>query len=412
MLQILVLFLALPAYAATLPESFQAALKRSESLTSQEKLALIADERHSQARGAILPNLSANGSYTIQDRPADPLAEAFFPRTQPEAKLTLRQPLFRGLREFAALRQFRSLGQAERHAHERARWLLYQDVSRSYHAVLAAEENLRNTEAQLKLYDERIGDLNGRVRQGTSGQTDLLSLQASRAGVQSQLLAARASRVAEREGFAFLTGLDPDTALAPIEPEPRKPEPLAAYLQGVEGRPDLLERAERVKAADAQVSIAQGAHAPSVDLLANYYFVRQSDVYRGIDWDVMASVSLPLFSGGAIAAQAREARLERERADLELVRARRQAQQEVRALHAEYLAGTEAIAALHDGLRTAERNYQLLRRDFSRGLTRNLDVLQALITAHEVRRELLRTRYAAEDRWVQLNLAAGRRPQP
>ena len=396
--------------ATTLDEAFQSALKQSETFASQGKLVEEAEARYSQARGSILPNLSASASYTVQDRPTDALAEAFFPRTQPEVKLTLRQPIFRGLREFAALRQFSHFGEAERHAREQATLLLYNDVARSYHAVLAAEEDLKNITKQLTLYDDRIGELNLRVRAGTSSESDSLALRASRGTVRSQLEISQAVVKATREAFAFVTGLARETELASLPREQPKAKAVEEYLETIEKRPDVLAMVERTQAAGEQVNIAKGAHLPTVDLLGNYYFKRQSEVYQGIDWDIQLAASLPLYSGGTITAQAKESLLQRERAELDLARLRRQAQQQVRTLHSDYLAGLGSIMALEQSLQLAEKNYVNLKSEFRRGLTRNLDVLQALITSHEVRRSLVRARFAARDTWVQLNTAAGSKP--
>lgn len=409
------LFVALAATsnaegATNLKESYQAALKRSETLASQEKLVEIAETRYSQAWGSILPNLTANASYMIQDQPSNVLAQSFFPRTQPEAKLTVRQPIFRGLREFAALRQQRQLSESEKHTHEHATLLLYNDVAQMYHAVLAAEENLKNNQVQLKLYDEQIGELGRRVRAGTSNETDLLTLQSSRANVRSQFETARAGVMAARESYAFVTGFARGTELASIELKQPKPQPVMEYLETLEERPDLRGMAVRAQAAHEQVDIVKSAHFPTVDLLGNYYFIRQSDVYQGINWDVQAVVSIPILSGGLTTAQVRESALQSEREELELTRLRRRAEQQVRTLHSDYVAGLDSIVSLEQSLQLADKNYQLLRRDFRRGLTRNLDVLQALIASHETRQALLRARFATRDTWVQLNTAAGNRP--
>lgn len=403
---------AASAKAATnLEESFQSALNRSETLASQEKQVEIAEARYAQARGSILPKLGAYASYTVQDRPADQLAQAFFPRTQPEVKLTLRQPIFQGFREFAALRQYSHLSEGEKRAHDQATLLLYSDVAQSYHAVLVAEGNLKNIEDQLKLYDDRISELVGRVRAGTSSQTDLLTLQSARAAMRAQLDATQAGLVAARESFTLLTGLSRDVELASVSHKHPKPEPVESYLAKIEERPDVQSITQRTEAADALVTWSKGAHWPSIDLFANYYFKRQSEVYNGINWDVQAAVSLPIFSGGVILAQVRESTLERERAELDLSLARRQAESSIRSLHREYLAALSTITALEQSLELAEKNYQLLKRDYRRGLTRNLDVLQALISSHETRRTLLRARYAALDTWVRLSVAAGMRPE-
>lgn len=396
--------------SVTLEDSYLAALKRSETLSSQEKLVLITGERYDQAKGNILPNLSGRASYVIQDRPNDPLAESFFPREQPEVKLTLRQPVFRGLRELAALRQFKSLSRAEKHGYDWAAALLYNDVTQTFHAVLIDEQDIKNLKAQIDLYDERIKELAQRVRAGTSSQTDLITLRASRATVQSQLEAAQASLAAARAAFAFVTGLSRDTELAYTASTPPVPRPIDEYLKGIEKRPDMLDIQERTEAADAAVSIAKGAHLPTIDVSGNYYFKRQSEVYNGINWDVMAELAVPIFAGGVIAAQVSEASLQRERVELEKSRMLRQAEQEVRTLYDDYSASLRAIAALEESLQLSEKNYQLLMKEYRRGLTRNLDVLQALIAAQVARRALLRARFDARTSWVKLQTAAGIAP--
>lgn len=396
--------------ALTFKDSYEAALKHSETLASQEKLIDIAEARHRQATANILPSITGNASYIIQAIPSDPLAASFFPRTQPEVKLSLTQPLFRGLRELAALRQIEHQGESEKHEYAQATLNLCNDVAQAYYSVLAAEENVRNIKDQLTLYDERIGELVQRARAGTSQPTDLMTLRSSRAAVLSQLESSQASVASSRELFAFVTGLARDAELSSPNSTAPEAQPVTKYLSGIIERPDILAAQERLAAAEERIGVAKGGRLPSVSLLGNYYFVRQSDIYRGMNWDVQGSFSVPIFAGGAIEAQVRESVLARERAELELGRLRRQAEQQLRTLHGDYVAGLASISALEQSQQLAEKNYQLLRRDYSRGLTRNLDVLQALISAYEARRSLVRARLEARNSWVRLNTAAGKRP--
>jgi outer membrane protein len=396
--------------ATTLQESFQAALKRSETLADREKLIELSENQYSQTWRSILPNLSANGSYLIQDRPTNVLAESFFPVTQPELKLTVRQPLFRGLREFFALQQLEHQTQANKFEYESTSLLLYNDVAQTYHATLAAEENLKNIYAQLKIYDDRIVELTRRVQAGTSSETDLITFQSSRANLISQLETSKATVTTARESYAFVTGLPRDSSLAPVEQIRLQPEPLEKYLSLIEKRPDVLKLVERVDATQQQVKVSKGSYLPTIDIIGNYYFKRQSDVYDGINWDVQALFTVPLFTGGVISAQVRESAIQRERASLELSRLRRQAEQQIRTLYYEYLTDLDSIRALEQSLALSEKNYLFLKRDYQKGLTRNLDVLQALISSHEVRRSLLRLRFEARNTWAQLNTAVGRKP--
>lgn len=401
--------LSLPLHGAplTLEGAYRAALKRSESLTSQEKQVLLADERYKQVRAGVLPQLVAQGSYLIQDEPSDPLAKSFFPQTQPEAKLTLRQPIFRGLREFAALGQLSSLKRAEKHAWDWAANLLYKDMAQSYHGVLAAEQDLKNLQDQLQIYDERISELRGRVRAGTSNITDQLTLQSSRASVRSQTDLAGGSLTAQRERFAFLTGLPMNTELAPVTSKPPKPDSIERLLEKLEERPDFLDAKEKVRAADSTISLSKGAHFPTIDVEANYYFKRPA-INDGMDWDVMAVLKIPIFTGGETTSQVRSANLEKERTELEVNRLKRQAEQEVRTLHSNYVAALSSIEALTEGLEISEKNYQLLKRDYTRGLARILDVQQALTASLEIRRSLANAGFAAHNTWIELQIASGK----
>src|SRR5947207_9367776 len=98
------------AAALTLDEYFAAALQRSEIVANQIELIRQAEERYNQARSGVLPTVNAVASRFWQDPVAagtsstSPVANR-----QSLAALTLSQPVFRGFREFAGLRQTQAL---------------------------------------------------------------------------------------------------------------------------------------------------------------------------------------------------------------------------------------------------------------------------------------------------------------
>ena len=54
----------------------------------------------------------------------------------------------------------------------------------------------------------------------------------------------------------------------------------------------------RLSAAQENVSVQRGAHYPSIDGTANYYFVRPPGILQNVHWDVGVALTVPIFSGG------------------------------------------------------------------------------------------------------------------
>jgi outer membrane protein len=398
------------AFAApvNLQSAFSSAVAKNELMAEQERTVLQAEERYTQAKGNLLPTISGSASYLVQDRPNDPAAAEFFPVNQPNAALTLRQPIFRGTREYAGIRQLGHLSDAQKFVRDRA-WLdLYNEVSRSFYALASAQQELKQLRAERELFKERIVELKARVNAGTSSETDLLTSQASEAEVASQIEAAQGRLVAADESFAYLTGVPRKSELDLGDQYVPDSRPLEAELKNLESRPEIRAAKERYEASDAAVQVAWGQHLPSIDFIGNYYLKRPAGIFDGVNWDAQAQLTLPIFSGGIIQSQVRDAALSRENSGLELARLRRDAEREVRTLYGAYEAEVAAMRALARSSEIAERNYNLLKRDYRRGLTRNLDVLQALTSSQQSQRALTRARLATLNTWNQLQTASGR----
>src|SRR4051812_41327355 len=93
---------AAPPAGATLEQSFQSALTRNETIGEQLESVVQAEERYRLAVGSVLPQISAVGSFLQQQ---DVGQSNLSPASQPLLKIMANQALFRGMREYAALRQ-------------------------------------------------------------------------------------------------------------------------------------------------------------------------------------------------------------------------------------------------------------------------------------------------------------------
>ena len=401
--------LAASATAAplTLDEYYAAALKRSEVVATQSELIRQAEERYHQAGASRLPTVDAIATRTrIDDGASDATAN---PTRQRNSRLTATQPLFRGFREFATVRQTQALMGAQGEDYRGARVQLFKDVAQNFYDVLAFEQDLANLDGQIRQHQQREKELEDRVRIGRSRVGEVLTVQATVGALRAQIESRRAELAAAREAFVFLSGLPVSTPLRDTEAMPENPGALDEHLARLELRPDVKAVRQRLTAAQENIAVARGAHLPSLDLVANRYLERTGSL-SNVEWDVQLALTLPLYAGGGTQSRVREAVSQGTQAELNASQVRRQAEQEIRALHQAVALDRSQLDALSKATDAARKNYEAQQRDYRLGLVTNLDVLQALTAFQENQRALDRARYTAKLNHLRLQAASARRP--
>ena len=402
-----------PAQAAeslTLDQYYDAALKRSEVVATQSELIHQTEEHYNQANSALYPTVSGVASYTRQDpTPAGELSTSSSPNRQSLAKVMATQPLFRGFREFASLRQSKALLGAQNDDYRNACVLLFKDVVQNFYTVLSLEQDLKNLDEEINQALDREKELNTRVRIGRSRVSEVLTVQTTISTLRAQVEQLQGQLRTAREVFAFLSGLEATTPLRDTEALPASVEPLDEYLARLALRPDVKASRQRLTAAQESVSVARGAHLPSVDLNANRYLERTGSL-KDVTWDVQIALTLPIYSGGLLQSKVSEAVSQRTQSELSASQVSRQAEQEIRSAYQSVVFDASQLAALEKATEAARKNYEAQRHDYRLGLVTNLDVLQALTTFQENQRALDRARYTAKIDFFRLQAAAVRRP--
>ncbi len=403
LLQLIFATLSFAAGPYTLADCYKSALKRSETFGIQEQLLVQANELEAQARASLLPAISGNATFLRQEAPTPATL-----KQQNTVRLTGTQPLFRGFREFALIRQRDALTAAQRAILSEAARLLFVDVADAFYATLALQADGVNYGNELEIARKRLTELEGFRRVGRSRASDVLSQRANIANLEAQLEATRAQLKIQRDVLAFLTGMPAEIPLRDTEVVPAKVPALEAYLTGLEKRPDLGAAAFAVGAAEAAVSVARGLHWPVADVVGNYYLQRPGSS-SDINWDVALVLSLPLFQGGAVQSQVRQAVSVQEQATLQESRSRRLADQEVRRYFERVLSGQLQLRKLTEYADLSRQNHDALRRDYSNGLVTNLDVLQATTTWQVAQRSKERQAFTLLGDYVKLLAASGQR---
>jgi outer membrane protein len=395
------------AGALTLDEYFAQALVRSEVVATQGELIQQAEERYRQAKSTLRPTVDGVASYTWLDEGARDTTTN--PTRQPHARLTATQPLFRGFREFASMRQTQALVDAQGEDYRQARTQLFKDVTQNFYDVVSLEQDLINLDEQVRQNLQREEELQARIRIGRSRAGEVLTVQTRISTLRAEIERLKAQLSVARDVFAFLSGLPATTPLRDTEALPPEIESLDHYLERLTLRPDVKAAQQRLTAAQENITVARGARQPSLDLNANRYLERKGSL-ENVDWDVQLALTVPLYAGGSLQSQVREAMSQSTQAELNASRVQRLAEQEIRSFYQTVLLDRNQLLALEMATNAARKNYEVQRRDYRLGLVTNLDVLQALTSFQENQRALDRARHTAKLDYLRLETAAVRRP--
>ncbi len=172
------------------------------------------------------------------------------------------------------------------------------------------QEQVESTEKLVALGEQRAQQTAARYQLGGASRDDMLSAEQDAANAAATLPGLRAQALAVRHAQAVLLGRTPDQAPVPLSlDELHLPEsvPVAVPSELLHQRPDILASEAALRAAADQAGAATAAMFPSLTLSASYgrggFDWSTFTSPAGAIWSVGASLSQPLFHGGALVAR-------------------------------------------------------------------------------------------------------------
>jgi outer membrane protein/protease secretion system outer membrane protein len=174
--------------------------------------------------------------------------------------------------------------------------------------------------------------------------------------------------------------------------------PLASWLAQAQSEgPEVLALQARLAAADKEISKAKSAHAPVLDAIAQWNDSGNENVTRQNSRFVTKSVGIqlvvPIYQGGYVSSQVRQAVADKTRFEEALEATRRDLNLRV---HKEYRGVTEGVVkvrALEQVVRSAEQLVISTNKSKLAGVRTMLDVLNAEQQLAQVKRDLVQARY-------------------
>jgi|SRR5271165_4408777 len=172
------------------------------------------------------------------------------------------------------------------------------------------QEQVAATEQLVALGEERARQTAARYRLGSASQDDMLAAEQDAANAAATLPALRVQALAVRHAQAVLLGRTPDQAPVPLSLDAlHLPDrvPVSVPSDLLHQRPDILAAEAAVRATADEAGAAAASMFPSLTLSAAYgrggFDWSTFTSPAGAIWSVGASLTQPLFHGGALVAR-------------------------------------------------------------------------------------------------------------
>ncbi|OGW68633.1 MAG: hypothetical protein A2036_03190 [Omnitrophica bacterium GWA2_50_21] len=395
-----------------LEDCYQLALKRSETIAiSNETVnATQADflAAASEAIGDADFVMNYRRQKVLKSGEGSSVGGTFNAPNRRDREFVISQPLFQGFKALGAIQGAGSLKKQRVGEKKRAEQLLFLDVAKAFYDVLMFQKDVETIQGIRDLFEERMADLNEREKIGRSRRSEIVTAESRMRIIDSELAQAKGTLAVAKHILEFLVGIPVDSGqLKDMEIFEIEPETMDVYLAAADKRPDVEAAEQAVKTAWNGVVVAQSGLWPDISLVNNQYQKRDG-FQDAIDWDLLFKINVPLYRGGETLGKIKSATSAWKKAKLFYSLARRQAELDIKEAYQTWVASRNEYQALEKAVKSSEENFQLQKEDYSQNLVNNLDVLSALESLHETRREANRAKYELKENYWNLKTAMGK----
>ncbi len=305
-----------------LNELVEEGLKNSPSLAAaQSTLQAAREELRSQIGNSLFPTINADFSPARQralgvpippNVPIPPLPQTFlYDVFTAEVQASYTFDFFGAA--FLANRALAGQIRQQTFQLEATRRALATNIVTATINAAALQEQVAATEQLVALGEDRARQTAARYKLGSASREEMLAAEQDAANAAATLPALRAQALVVRHAQAVLLGRTPDKAPPPLPLDAlHLPDtvPVSVASDLLHQRPDILAAEAAVQAAADEVGAATAALFPSLTLTASYgrggFDWSTFTSPAGEIWGVAASLTQPLFHGGALLARKRQ----------------------------------------------------------------------------------------------------------
>lgn len=377
------LTLAPPASAENLADAIAAAYQNNPTMQQARAQLRITDEGYVQAKAGLRPSINVQVQAQRQDY-------NHFTANSGQAMIVASQPLYTGGRVSAAVSAARADVFAGREGLRQTEASLLQAVVQSYADTLRDQESLAIQQKNLAALNDQLMEAQARAKVGDLTRTDVAQSQGYVAQARAQLAQAKAQLELSKGAYVAVVGHEPGT-LEALPPLPNMPATLDQAAETAEqGNPSLRSAEYSAQGAHLRTAEARRLRMPSANLQFQFGGAGPisqfaPDIY-GRQITALATVTMPIFSGGVISSQIRQQAERENLAKLQVDADHRTMVQQLRQYWNSYLAATEDIDDTAEQVKANEIAYTGVQKERQADLRSTLEVLsieQSLFQAQQ-----------------------------
>ena len=411
--------LSWPAATADLLQIYLDARAEDPVYASAREAWAATQEKLPQSRALLLPSatLTSNPSYTDRNIAFRNGTNAAGQFNSNSLTISVTQPLYR----MQSVTQYRSaqaqLAQSDVTLAAAAQELILR-VAQVYFDALLAQDSLDLARAQKSAIAEQLAVAKRNYELGATSITDIHDAQA-RFDLAASLEISAQNDLENRKELLQQITAKPPTALVPLGPmlalQAPEPNDVNAWVeQGSANSQQIAIQKAAVEIAEQERARVRYGHYPTLDVVANYSEAGLGQGAQGtVGSDTRSRViglqlAVPLYAGGSISSQERQAQFNLSKSRQDLEEATRQVGVTVKQAFRGITSGIAQIAALETALRSSQSSLNSSRLGREVGVRTQVDVLDAQQQLYTARFNLAQARYNYILNWLKLSAAVGR----
>ncbi len=313
--------------------------------------------------------------------------------------LSLTQPIFRRDR-FVALEQSDSeIRQAEAELAEAQQDLIVR-ISERYFDVLSSIDNLAFAKSEVKSLSRQLEQAKQRFEVGLSAITDVQEAQAGYDLAIAQEIQALNAIDNAQEAMRELTGdyitnfdeLGDNMAL--VKPDP---DTIESWTElAIDQNLGVIAANHATETARKEIDLQSSGHYPTLDFVASQDYDSSGGRFGATKTHTTTfgiELNIPIYSGGLVSSQTREAHENYNITMHSLEQARRSAQRLTREAYLGVISGISQVKALNQAVISSETALEATEAGFEVGTRTSVDVVASQRATSEARRDYSQARY-------------------
>ncbi len=388
-------------HAQDLVETYQLALQNDPILQQAYLNQYSVGETKTQSIANMLPTISATAKSS-RDRINSKKANFQTAGTQNYwnhvFSVNLTQPVFHWDHWIQLDQSSNRIAKAEADYQAQRQILIVKTVE-AYFNILAAQDSLGFSIAELEAINKQLEQAQQRFDVGLIAITDVYEAQAGYDQALSNKIDAENSVDDSKEALLEIIGeidLDLLALSKTINLSPPTPNNISEWTKVAEtNNLQIISALNQAEISRKDVSLQQSGHIPTLDIIASYGVsdVNSSFGSRGDTQSVGLQFNLPIFQGGMVSSRAKQAKFDHKIAKQNLLATKRFVKRELRNSFRDINSSINRVHALKAAVASAKSSLEATLAGSEVGTRTMVDVLAEQRNLYRAKRDYSRTRY-------------------